>query len=116
MRATLWVLLLVLAVGVSVLADDGSVAWPTDDGSVAWPVEDAGGYSPLMSGDECVVPVDEPELARLDWQCFKSCWKACYKSCVQECFWWSRLPPVYNACLAACAGACATICGRACWF
>jgi len=38
MRATLWVLLLVLAVGVSVLADDGSVAWP---------VEDIGGYSPL---------------------------------------------------------------------
>jgi len=37
MRATLWVLSLVLAVGVSVLADDGSVAWPTDDGSVAWP-------------------------------------------------------------------------------
>jgi len=87
----------------------GLAAGAVGDGSVEWP----------YSGDECVdrwVPADEPELARLDWQCFKSCWKACYKSCVQECFWWSRLPPVYNACLAACAGACATICGRACWF
>ena len=36
MRATLWVLLLVLAVGVSVLADDGSMAWPVEDCLCIW--------------------------------------------------------------------------------
>lgn len=108
MRATVFMLGLVVAFGLVALADDGSVAWP---GAGSGGIE---AFQP-SSDLELIEPGFEEEPNGLNWRCFIQCWKTCYAGKLIVCSRFIVSPSAYKACLLFGAAYFTALCLRVCW-